>query len=334
MVTRLAHRVMAEIDAVTAVTPGAVVATALLNHPGHAMSRAELLETCTRLTRLLARLGARISRSLLAPDGEVRTETIIDATRLFADAHMVVATVVGRKAGTDTNADAVYVVPDDKRLALDMSKNIIVHFFVPRALVSTALLARPSDERSTPGVDTVSRATLEQRVRMLSRLFKFEFVFRADATFEQNFERTLEDMVSASEIAVHADGGVTFGEGHNGLDGRGWVRFYASIAMTFLLGYRVAARGLVPLLKGPVAQKDLVKRAIVVGQRMFSAGEIERREAISRPLIENALLAFADQGYVSISQGKVSLAESFATAAAVRAIERKVSGFAATGTES
>jgi glycerol-3-phosphate O-acyltransferase len=297
------------------------------------MSRAELLETCTRLTRLLTRLGARISRSLLDPNGEVRTETILDAARVFADAHMIIATVASRQSGIDTDSDTVFVVPDDKRLSLDMSKNIIVHFLVPSALVSTALCARPSDEGSTPAADTVPRATLEQRVRTLSRLFKFEFVFRADATFEQNFERTLQDMVSAAELATTSDDGVTFGAGHNGLDGRGWVRFYASIALTFLLAYRVAARGLVPLLKGPVAQKDLVKRAIVTGQRMFSAGEIERREAISRPLIENALLAFADQGYVSISQGKVALAESFATAAAVRTIERRVSGFAATGIE-
>jgi hypothetical protein len=70
-----------------------------------------------------------------------------------------------------------------------------------------------------------------------------------------------------------------------------------------------------------------VKRALAAGDRMFLAGEIERREAVSRPTIENAYLAFADQGYISVSQGKVSLAESFATAAAVRAIEAKVVGY-------
>jgi glycerol-3-phosphate O-acyltransferase len=334
LVTRLAHRVMAEIDAATAVTPGAVVATVLLNHPGHAISRAELLDGCTRLTRLLTLLGARISKSLLASDGGVRADTILDATRLFVDAHMVVATVADHDAETDADADATYVVPDDRRLSLDMSKNIIVHFLVPRALVSTALLARPSSvEDACPASDTVPQATLEQRVRMLSRLFKFEFMFRADRTFEQNFEQTLREMVAASELALTDDGCVTFGKGHNGFDGTGWTRLYASIALTFLLGYRVAARGLAPLLKGPVAQKDLVKRAIANGQRMFSAGEIERREAISRPLIENAFLAFADQGYISISQGKVSLAESFATAAAVKAIDSRISGFTGIGAE-
>jgi hypothetical protein len=60
---------------------------------------------------------------------------------------------------------------------------------------------------------------------------------------------------------------------------------------------------------------------------MFLAGEIERREAVNCPTIENAYLAFADQGYISVSQGKISLAESFATAAAVGAIESKLTGY-------
>ena len=51
----------------------------------------------------------------------------------------------------------------------------------------------------------------------------------------------------------------------------------------FVEGYRVAARGLGALLKGPLAAKDVVKRAIPTGERMFLAGEIARREAVSRP---------------------------------------------------
>ena len=81
------------------------------------------------------------------------------------------------------------------------------------------------------------------------------------------------------------------------------------------------------LQKGPATQKDLVKRALVVGERMFLAGEIERREAVTRPTIANAYLAFADQGYVSSSGGKIALAESFSTSAAVAAIESKIVGY-------
>jgi len=339
LVTRLAHRVMAEINRATAVTPGAVVATALLNHPRRGMSEGELLEMCSRLTKLLIGLGARISAALLATDGELREEAVRDAVHLFLDAEMLVASVPGegatparrKRAKIYTGPDVIYTVPDDKRLALDLSKNIIVHFFVARALVATGLFGprgpENHDHRGPPAPWALSRATLEDRVRQLSRLFKFEFMFRADATFEQIFAETLSEMLASGELVQAPNGDVQSGPGHDGLEGRGWIAFYASIARTFLEGYRVAARGLAFLLKGPAAQKDLVKRALVAGERMFLAGEIERREAVTRPTLENAYLAFADQGYLAIAQGKAQLAESFATLAAVRAIESKILGY-------
>jgi glycerol-3-phosphate O-acyltransferase len=312
---------------------------------------------CDRLTRVLKGLGARISPALIDQRGELREEAIREAAQLFIDADTLVATVPGegttlartRRAKIYTGPDVMYVVPDDKRLNLDLSKNIIVHFFVPRALVSTALsssarprhsAARPAATVRPPSTDAspeppasrispLARATLEERVRSLSRLFKFEFMFRADGTFEQNFAETLGEMVAAGELASTPSGDVAAGRGHDGWSGEGWIDFYASVARTFLESYRVAARGLTTLQKGPASQKDLVKKALALGERMFLAGEIERPEAVTRPTIGNAYLAFADQGYVSISQGKVSLAESFATPAAVAAIESKVAGFSA-----
>jgi glycerol-3-phosphate O-acyltransferase len=154
-------------------------------------------------------------------------------------------------------------------------------------------------------------------------------MFRADATFEQNFAETLSEMTSAGELGTDTSGNIVAGPGHDGLGGEGWIAFYSSIALTFLEGYRVAARALTVLLKGPTAQKDLVKRAIAIGDRMFLAGEIARREAVSRPTLENAYLAFADQGYIAVSQGKIALTESFATAATVGTIESKILGYLA-----
>jgi glycerol-3-phosphate O-acyltransferase len=362
LVTRLAHRVMAEINRATAVTPGAVVAAALLNHPHRGISHGELTSICCRLVKVLKGLGARISHALLDQHGEVREEAFREAAQLFIEAETVVATVPGegasparsRRAKIYTGPDVMYVVPDDKRLSLDLSKNIIVHFFVPRALVSTALSSSPRRRAVPPrarqtlrppsaseppppppsemGVSRISplaRATLEERVRSLSRLFKFEFMFRADATFEQNFAETLGEMLAANELTLSAQGEIGPGPGHDGWTGEGWIDFYASVARTFLESYRVAARGLTTLQKGPSAQKDLVKRALAIGERMFLAGEIERPEAITRPTIANAYLAFADQGYVSGTGAKIALAESFATSAAVAAIESKIAGFSA-----
>ena len=45
---------------------------------------------------------------------------------------------------------------------------------------------------------------------------------------------------------------------------------------------------------------------------MFLSGELQNREAISRPVIDNAFLAFVDQGYLGRADGKLVLPDSYA----------------------
>src|SRR5262249_41254314 len=162
-----------------------------------------------------------------------------------------------------TGDDVIYTVPDDQRLMLDLSKNIIVHLFVDRALVSLALL--------TPPGPPAPLASLRERVQSLSRMFKFEFMFRADAPFDRIFDETLAAMTGAGELTVQGDA-VGLGAGHDGLDGRGWITFYAAVIRNFVESYRIAARALRVLTRGPLAEKDLVARALRIGEQMFLGG--------------------------------------------------------------
>jgi glycerol-3-phosphate O-acyltransferase len=214
--------------------------------------------------------------------------------------------------------DVIYVVPPQARLSLDLAKNVVIHFFVPRALIATALLAAPGPPQ---GADAV-----RERVLALSRLFKHEFTFRADAKFETIFDEEVAAMIADGELARVV---LKPSEGAGGLmpkgdDGRQQIELYARLLENVVDGYRVAARGLGALLRGPLAVKDVVKRAIPTGQRMFLAGEIARSEAVSRPLLENAYASFVDQGYLARSGGKIALTESYANAGAVATIEARI----------
>ena len=113
-----------------------------------------------------------------------------------------------------------------------------------------------------------------------------------------------------------------------GDDGAEQLALYARLLENFVEGYRVAARGLAALQRGALSTKELVKRAIPEGERMFLAGDIARREAVSRPMLENAYASFIDQGYVARSGGKLALTESYASASAVATIEARIAGFA------
>ncbi|HEY5242470.1 MAG TPA: 1-acyl-sn-glycerol-3-phosphate acyltransferase, partial [Polyangiaceae bacterium] len=302
VITRLAWRVMHEINAVTAVTPGSLVATALLAHDRRGIAEGALFDACDRLARTLLRAGARFSPSLGAL-GQQKSG-VREALELFTRAGHVEAHRVG--------GDVIYVVPSEARMSLDLAKNVIMHFFVARALIATALLA--------PGAP-LKADTVRERVLALSRLFKHEFTFRADARFETIFDEEVTAMENDGELARATPENSLAPKGD---DGRAQIELYARLVENFIDGYRIAARGLGALLKGPLPLKDVVKRAIPTGERMFLAGEIARREAVSRPVLENAYASFVDQGYLSRASGKLALTESYATQSAVGTIEARI----------
>src|SRR5690606_22238768 len=102
--------------------------------------------------------------------------------------------LAARRGGA--SADAVYAVVEERRLALDTSKNILIHFFVERALIAASLNQGP--DLNTP------KAWLKERVRRASKLFKHEFRFKADAAFDEIFEAALQTLVSEGLLAETA----------------------------------------------------------------------------------------------------------------------------------
>src|SRR5690606_24844237 len=135
-----------------------------------------------------------------------------------------------------------------RRIELDTSKNIIIHFFVERALLYTALQCYS---------DFVSHAELWEHVKYLARLFKYEFRFRSDKSYDESFSETLDNMIHAQEIDRSGDL-VCPGPGRNGWTGRKWLSTYASIVRNFLEGYRVVVRSLHPLLDQPLPEKEWI----------------------------------------------------------------------------
>jgi glycerol-3-phosphate O-acyltransferase len=345
LVQRLAYRVMHEINRVTAVTPGSLVATALLSHDRRGLSHEELLCTCERLAGSLRRFGARFTPEVVDPKrpGTIRRSALLESIDLFVRAGNVevhrAGALEGPKRRSEPGPEAVYSVPESARRSLDYSKNVLVHFFVARALVATALLSAgpdlpapgEADETAVvvPGEPGLPTALMEERVRTLSRLFKHEFLFRADAAYEQIFADTVEDMVDAGELVRGSSGGGRLAVAATE-DAQKNVMIYAQIMKPYLEGYLVAARGLSSLLKAPLAVKDLTKRSLTAGEKMYLAGEIARREAVNRDLFDNAFAAFVDQGYVQREDGKLGLTESYASAEMLRTVERRIGAFLVT----
>jgi len=336
VVIRIANRAMDEINRVTAVTPGALTALALLSDRRRSVAHEELLERCDKLLRVLIGMNARIA-PLAIHRGGVRPEAVRQAVEMFAEAELLETYRPGDVGAPPERRElraatlrplerrelrpgegVLYRIPERKRLELESSKNHIVHFFVERSVLALSVMYRPGAP--------VAIATVRERVQAMSQLFKHEFRFRADAEFEQIFDEALAAMVRDRELVTRNDM-IDLGEGHDDWPAQVWLQTYASIIRSFVEGYRVAARGLTLLLKGPLTEKELLKRALVLGDRMYLSNDIELREAVNKPLLTNALTAFREEGYLRSREGKLSLTDSFASAEAVTAIEGRIAGF-------
>lgn len=320
LVTRVGNRVMDEINRVTSFSPGALTALVMLGHEQRGLAHSEVLMRAGRFLSVAQSLGARVSPTLATANGTLRPEAVREALQLFIDAGLIELRQPDRPRGADATAGpgAIYSVLDGKRLILDNSKNIIVHFFVERALVALGVLAL--------GTPDAPLQAVRDRVQDLSRLFKYEFRFRADAPFDQILKETLSAMEAASELSREGDR-IGPGKGRDGWTGAEWLAQYAAVLRNFLEGYRVAARSLGALLDKPQTDKDLARRTLSIGEHMFLDGEIQRWEAVSKPIFATAYSALADRGYVLHRDGKYHAGPELVSEASVLVLEQQLMSY-------
>jgi glycerol-3-phosphate O-acyltransferase len=313
LVQRAAHQIVYEINRATIVTPASLVAMVMLAHRRRGMSQRELVETTSFLCSRLVAMGARIAPSMLDEQGALRVEAVGEAIRLFVQGRLVQVHSIKETDPTD----AVYVVPEERRIALEYYKNNILHFFVPFTFIASAVRVAANGKPNR-------HATVRERVMELSRLFKYEFVYRSDQSFEDTFSEALATLLDAGNLISNDD------ELHPAGGSRGaQLGVYASMARTYFEGYLLALRGVEAFVREePLSKKEWVRKALSLGQRMYLAGEIEERESISAPKLENALLAFRDLGLVRISgDDEIEMVQGPETQERVRSLSRSLEAY-------
>ena len=278
LVSRIAHRITYEIDRVTIVTPTALLATVMLVAGTRGLTRAELLARAAELVQVFRRFDAPVARSITDRSGALRADTIETAISLLIDAKLL---TVG--AGDQAS---LLSVPDAKRLAAEYFKNNVLHFFVPSALVASALAALGWE---------ASMLALRDRVRALSRLFKLEFQYRADAPFEEIFSDALGRMLEAGEVVWEGEV-VRRGPGRDGAR----LELYARMVLTYLEAYALALDSIKEANARPLARKEWSKQVLARGRRALAEGAITMRESVSRPKLESALSAFHELGLIRL----------------------------------
>jgi glycerol-3-phosphate O-acyltransferase len=286
IISQLSHRVMREINAVTAVTPGALVALVLLGNERRGMPHAELLRRARWFAHKLEAEGARFSPRLSQAGAQgLREDALVEACEMHIHAGHVIAQ---RPSQRDANGvgraglGAIYRVPDEGRVFLSLAKNTLVHFLVERGLVALSLLGARAPSVSLPA--------LLSDTQFLSKLFKLEFAFRSDAHLEVTVRGVLLGMQRDEELSFDDD--TIRLPTDTGALGR-----YARALGEFVDGYLVAVRTALSLER-PTVAKEYLRRCLRTGDQMFLTGEVDRREALSKPLMETALMSLIELGAV------------------------------------
>jgi glycerol-3-phosphate O-acyltransferase len=300
LVQRIAHRVAYEVNRATIVTPAALTATALMAHKRRGITHGQFIRRSQSLLEALQRFGAKIAPPILDHEGRFRPETLSETIRLFTDAKLL--TIVDDGRGDDKKSEPsdepIYAVPEERRMALEYHKNTILHFFVPSALIASALLAQGGE---------VPLESLRERVRRLSRLFKLEFMYRADADFDEIFGDALESMREAGEVEQQlGNGAVLIRRGGGAAGAR--VPVYAEMLRTYFEAYRIALLSVRSLREAgapALGRKEWLKAAIALGKRRWLSGQVTLRESVSRFKLENALSAWHDQQIVRIEGDQI-----------------------------
>ncbi len=245
---------------VTAVTPTALCAAALLVPGTRGVRRDRLLSTVELLGRAARAAGARFSMSLWR-DGHPMGEASIDyALELLARDRAV--------SSTGQGAETVYVVERDARLRLEYYKNQVMAHLLDAALLAMVLRARQAREG-----ELIAHASIERTLDFLIRMLRPQFVHQAGGSLAGVRAAGIERLRALGLIRVVDEGVRLEPESHAPL------ALLAAPLESSVEGQAACARALEVLRGGSMLRRTLEQEVLERVHRWYLTGEVRRYES-------------------------------------------------------
>lgn len=278
LVRNLGFRIINAINAVTVVTPYAVVAAALLNSQRKRFTLEFILEIVETYLGYLNFVQAPLAETLMVDPAGAATK--------------VMDTYVQRKfleripLGRDEEAgNQVFFITESRRPSLEYYKNNCIAYFIPAAFTALAILERDAFQfTSTDMVGTYM---------FLQEFFKDEFAYDADRSPEFFVRKTIKAFIDEAILIPHP----TLPDTYN-LTSAGFrkLKGYASFLKSYFESYWVVLSYLTKKAQSGEGAKERLKRIETLGNRMYQNEEIDLKEALSRLNYANALKFFGSRG--------------------------------------
>ena len=281
-IPRLGFEILRRIADVCTVTPTAVISSVLLSHHGRGIGLSKLVELGTELIEFLEGATSAFSETLHAPHN--RAPALIEAVEKIADDTKLEVQRPGRR-----DVEPIYRVPEESRLLLDFPKNQIINYLAPSSIIALSILRAKADS-SEPSVKI---DTIRESCRFLSRLFKQEFIYRADASFDVVFDETAATLAVRGYFQLDEDSLTVVSEEK--------LQLLAGFLDPFIEAYYCAVDSLAELESFPLWDKELLNRALELTRRRYLEGKISRPESANQTLMKTALSWLQNEGWVKVT---------------------------------
>ncbi len=273
----IANRIFNRINDVTVVTSFAITSCAILLLSERGFSGEALKRIIERLYDYLVYSKARMSETL---QDRFNIEEIMKHVlhTYLHDRILEQLKIVEKKK--EVHIEDFYVLKDDNRTRIGFYKNNIIHFFVPIAFVSCAIL------RSGGG--KAALADIKAGYHFLRDLFSREFVFTEG---DDNIDKVLEYLKSASLIDMNEAGDIVIAGGRSSD-----LLIYSKMILDQIESYYVVIRTIVDLKENRIKRSKLLVNVRKTGYKMYHLGGLSLAESLSVPCFINAIDRFSNAG--------------------------------------
>jgi glycerol-3-phosphate O-acyltransferase len=282
---KLAFEVMYRIGQVTPLTPTAMISVALLAARGSARSADQIAEDAVRLLEF-ARAREIPTTEDFHPGEPGRVSAVLD--RLAENDNLSSHEALGRR---------VFWLDDDQMIRISYYRNVVVHFFVNRALAEMAI-------GSVAGSGNEDPAAVREAMIAYRDLLKFEFFFPEKDQFLAEVE---------SDIAIDVpgwDSALLTGGADEVLAKLGGPVAYWAV-LPFLDAYQVVGDELEALKK--VFNEKSFLRACLDRARMYRIeGRLISGESASQVLFKSALALARNRDLIERSEDVQTRRAAFA----------------------
>jgi len=268
----ISENIVKKINEVTTVTPFALTSATILLHAIKGFSRKTLLEKMRLLYGYLAYINVKMSDTLQRKANlEEIIETVLNA---FLDDRIIEPL----KDETGGMMEDFYIINEDQRQRIVFYKNSIIHYMIPLAFYSLALLYLNAK-------NALDEAGLDAEYDRIKRIFSGEFIY---ASYEEgesdDKEKEMLEYLRTESIVDAPGGNIALNENSTET-----LKFFARIVRDYLESYLIVLHGIAASRRGRAPKKDVLQEIRKTGIRLFHTGDVRLMESLSLPNYTTAL---------------------------------------------